>query len=67
MLGEKPPAKRDVLGLSNMPVQLDKAKVVRNQTAHPEITAQVRKKIPEWLDNPALVAESDHRGIRCVD
>ena len=58
MLGEKPPAKRDMLGLGNMPVQLDEAKVVLNQTVHPEITAQVWKKIPEWLDNPALVAKS---------
>lgn len=48
----------DLLGLGNMPVRLDEAKVVLNQTNHPEMTAEVWKKIPEWLDNPALVTKS---------
>jgi hypothetical protein len=48
----------DMLGLGNMPVQLDEAKVILNQTSHPEMTAEVWKKIPEWLDNPALITKS---------
>lgn len=48
----------DLLGLGNMPVQLDEAKVILNQANHPEMTAEVWKKIPEWLENPALVAKS---------
>ena len=48
----------DLLGLGNMPVQLDEAKVILNQTNHPEMTADVWKKIPEWLDRPALVTKS---------
>jgi hypothetical protein len=48
----------DLLGLGNMPVRLDEAKIILNQTNHDEMTAEVWKKIPEWLDSLALENKS---------
>ncbi len=54
--------KSDVLGLlgyQNKPVVLAESKVIAGQDNHPRMTAEVWKKVPLWLDNPAAVFESD--------
>ncbi|MDO4770014.1 MAG: hypothetical protein Q4A11_06580, partial [Brachymonas sp.] len=55
----------DVLGLlghADKPVLIAESKVVQGQANHPRITAEVWKKIPQWLDAPAAVFESDTDG-----
>ncbi|MDO5691118.1 MAG: hypothetical protein Q4G70_01380 [Pseudomonadota bacterium] len=57
----------DVLGLLGMgdgPVHLAVGKV--RTSKHPNMTAEVWKKIPEWLDNPAAVFDSDTVAGRLV-
>ena len=49
----------DMLGFGDTPVRLAEGKVIAGQTNHPKITAEYWKKIPEWLENPALVFDSD--------
>lgn len=54
--------KSDVLGLlgyQNKPVVLAESKVIAGQDNHPRMTAEVWKKVPLWLDNPAAVFKSD--------
>ena len=34
-------------------------KVIKGQENHPRMTAEQWKKVPEWLDNPAAVFDSD--------
>jgi ADP-Ribosyltransferase in polyvalent proteins/Phage MuF-C-terminal domain len=48
-----------LLGLGNGPVILAEGKVLAGQSKHPNMTAAEWKKIPEWLDNPAAVFDSD--------
>ena len=55
----------DVLGLlghADKPVVLAEGKVLAGQQNHPRMTAQVWKKVPEWLENPAAVFESETDG-----
>ncbi|MCT6719425.1 PLxRFG domain-containing protein [Acidovorax sp. K2F] len=54
------------LGLGDGPVNLAESKVIAGQSNHPHMTAAVRKQIPEWLENPALVFESDTAPGRLV-
>ncbi|MFC0036515.1 MuF-C-terminal domain-containing protein [Cardiobacterium valvarum] len=49
----------DLLGFGDTPVRLVESKVVAGQTNHPNITAEVWKKVPEWVENPAMVFDSD--------
>lgn len=49
----------DMLGYGDKPVVLAEGKVIAGQENHPEMTAAVWKKVPQWLDNPAAVFESD--------
>ncbi|EHM53362.1 MuF-C-terminal domain-containing protein [Cardiobacterium valvarum] len=49
----------DMLGFGDTPVRLAEGKVIKGQANHPKITAEYWKKIPEWLENPALVFDSD--------
>jgi hypothetical protein len=52
----------DVLGLLGFgegPVNLAEGKVIKGQTNHQRMTAEQWKKVPEWLDNPAAVFDSD--------
>jgi len=46
-----------MLGLGDGPVELAEGKVGRS--AHPQMTAEVWKKVPAWLDHPAAVFNSD--------
>ena len=49
----------DMLGFGDTPVRLVESKVIAGQTNHPNITAEVWKKVPEWIENPAMVFDSD--------
>lgn len=48
----------DMLGYGNQPVYLQESKVVKGKREH-HLTTNHWKKIPEWLDDPALVFDSD--------
>jgi hypothetical protein len=48
-----------LLGFGNGPVHLAEGKVIKSQDNHPQMTADVWKKIPQWLDDPAAVFDSD--------
>ena len=54
------------LGFGDGPVNLSEGKVIVGQDNHPHMTAAVWKKIPEWLENPALVFDSDTTQGRLV-
>ena len=49
----------DMLGYGNMPLTLNELKLVEGADNHPLMTADVWKKIPEWIENPAMVFNSD--------
>jgi hypothetical protein len=51
-----------MLGYEAKPVLLAEGKVIQGMENHPEMTAEVWKKVPEWLDNPAAVFDSDTDG-----
>lgn len=48
-----------LLGYSEMPVHLQESKVLQGLTNHPNMTAEVWKKIPRWLDQPAAAFNSE--------
>jgi hypothetical protein len=48
-----------LLGFGDGPVNLAEGKVIKGQENHPRMTAEQWKKVPEWLDNPAAVFDSD--------
>lgn len=48
-----------LLGINEKPVQLAEGKVRAGMKNHPRMTADLWKKVPSWLDNPAAVFESD--------
>ncbi|MDO5288544.1 MAG: PLxRFG domain-containing protein [Pseudomonadota bacterium] len=48
-----------MLGFGDGPVQLAEGKVKASPDNHPHMTAAVWKKVPEWLENPAAVFDSD--------
>lgn len=61
--------KSDILGLLGMgdaPVHLVEGKVTQGMDNHPLMTAELWKKIPQWLDNPAAVFDSDTKPGRLV-
>ncbi len=49
----------DMLGYGDMPVVLKESKVIDSKYNHANMTAEVWKKIPDWIDNPALVFDSE--------
>lgn len=49
----------DLLGFGNEPAHLAEGKVIAGRNNHPKITSTHWKKIPQWLENPAAVFESD--------
>ncbi len=55
----------DLLGYGDKPVYLEEGKVVDGKYNH-GLTDEHWKKIPEWLDNPALVFDSDTVDERLV-
>lgn len=48
-----------LLGYADKPVILQESKVVQGTKNHPEMTAAIWKKLPNWLDAPAAVFDSD--------
>ena len=56
----------DMLGYGDMPLHLVESKVAQGVDNHPQMTAEVWKKIPEWVDKPAAVFESDTDKNRLV-
>jgi N12 class adenine-specific DNA methylase len=55
-----------LLGYADKPVTLAEGKVIAGQAKHPAMTAEVWKKIPEWIDAPAAVFDSDTEQGRLV-
>jgi len=55
-----------LLGHADKAVYLAEGKVMAGMANHPQITAEVWKKVPEWLDRPAAVFKSDTVGNRLV-
>jgi len=49
----------DLLGMGDGAVHLAEGKVRAGMDSHPRMTAEVWKKIPQWLDDPAAVFDSD--------
>ena len=56
----------DMLGYGDQPVILAEAKVRKSYDNHPEMTAEIWKKIPQWLESPAMVFVSDTNPDRLV-
>ena len=56
----------DMLGYGEQPVILAEVKVRKSYDNHPEMTAEIWKKIPQWLENPAMVFVSDTNPDRLV-
>ena len=54
----------DMLGYGGKPVVLVNSKV--NAAKHPNMDAAAWKRVPEWLDNPAMVFESQTESDRLV-
>lgn len=52
----------DALGFGDKPVVLSERKVLDSQENHREMTAQVWKRVPDWIENPAAVFKSDTKG-----
>ncbi|MDO4770087.1 MAG: hypothetical protein Q4A11_06955, partial [Brachymonas sp.] len=48
-----------LLGHEDKPVALAEGKVKAGMVNHPLITAEVWKKVPQWLENPAAVFDSE--------
>ena len=48
-----------LLGFENRPVVLAEGKVKAGQANHPRMSAAIWKQVPEWLENPAAVFDSD--------
>ena len=68
-VGQRVLDRSDVLGLLghvDKPVLLQESKVLQGQINHPRMTAHVWKQVPEWLENPAAVFESDTEAGRLV-
>ena len=68
-VGQRVLDRSDVLGLLghvDKPVLLQEGKVLQGQLNHPRMTAPVWKQVPEWLENPAAVFESDTEAGRLV-
>jgi len=51
-----------MLGYADKPVVLAESKVIQGMANHPEMTADIWKKIPNWLENPAAVFDSETDG-----
>ena len=49
----------DMLGFGDKPLKLAEGKVLAGIDNHPTMTAEVWKRLPEWIDSPAMVFDSD--------
>ncbi len=48
----------DLLGFGNQPVFLQESKIVKGKVEH-NLTEEHWKKVPQWLEDPAMVLDSD--------
>ncbi|SNW07451.1 Uncharacterised protein [Eikenella corrodens] len=48
-----------MLGFGDKPLKLAEGKVLAGIDNHPAMTAEVWKRLPEWIDKPAMVFDSD--------
>ena len=56
----------DMLGYDNLPVILAEGKFTEGLQNHPRFKEGYWKKVPEWLENPAAVFDSDTQTGRLV-
>lgn len=49
----------DMLGFGDKPLKLAESKVLAGIDNHPQMTAEVWKRLPDWIDHPAMVFNSD--------
>lgn len=49
----------DMLGFGDKPLKLAEGKVLAGIDNHPAMTAEVWKRLPGWIDKPAMVFDSD--------
>ena len=49
----------DMLGFGDKPLKLAESKVLAGIDNHPAMTAEVWKRLPDWIDHPAMVFDSD--------
>ena len=49
----------DMLGFGDKPLKLAESKVLAGIDNHPQMTAEVWKRLPDWIDHPAMVFDSD--------
>lgn len=56
----------ELIGYGSRPMVLQESKVLKGIDNHPHMTAAVWKKVPEWLENPAAVFDSDTESGRLV-
>lgn len=52
------PLVMQMLGIENLPIQIDVAKLNKIKNDHPEMTASVLKQIPRALTNPIMISRS---------
>ena len=52
------PLVMQMLGIENLPIQIDIAKLNKIKNDHPEMTASVLKQIPRALTNPIMISRS---------
>jgi len=55
-----------LLGFPDVPLMLNERHLLDGLTNHPEMTAQVWKKVPQWLENPAMVYSDPRESGRLV-
>lgn len=55
----------DLLGFGGQPVFLQESKIVKGKAEH-NLTSEHWKKVPQWLENPAMVLDSDTVAGRLV-
>ena len=55
-----------MLGYGNLPVILAEGKVIEGLENHSRFKQEYWKKVPEWLENPAAVFDSDTQNERLV-
>ena len=56
----------DMLGFGDKPLKLAESKVLAGIDNHPQMTAEVWKRLPDWIDHPAMVFDSDTVDSRLV-
>lgn len=56
----------DLLGINNKPLHLVESKVQKGAENHPAMTAEIWKKVPDWIESPLYVFNSETSPGRLV-